>query len=157
MSSPDHSPWTPPPRIRPIAIALVMHAGRMLVMEGRDRGRDRTFYRPLGGGIEFGERGEQALRREFRVELDVELGDVRYRGMIESLYELHGHPGHELVLVYEADVTDRALYEREACEIAEGDAVVRVVWIPIADIVSGAAWLVPEALVTLIQNTVTQP
>jgi hypothetical protein len=27
---------------------------------------------------------------------------VRYAGALENLYDLEGHPGHEIVLVYEA-------------------------------------------------------
>ena len=41
--------------IRPIAICVLRRHDEILVIEGRDESRDLTFYRPLGGGIEFGE------------------------------------------------------------------------------------------------------
>lgn len=53
------------PRIRPIAICLLRHEGKILVFEGWDRAERRAFYRPLGGGIEFGETGQHAVQRFF--------------------------------------------------------------------------------------------
>jgi ADP-ribose pyrophosphatase YjhB (NUDIX family) len=143
--------WTPPRRIRPIAIALVKHAGRLLVMEGRDALPARTYYRPLGGGIELGERGEAALRRELREEINAELGAVAYAGTIENIYELEGNLGHEIVLVYTAELADRALYSIETFAMAEGTG--RAIWIDVADVTSGAAWLVPDGLLTLLSPT----
>lgn len=44
-----------PQTIRPLAICVFRHAGRILVAEGTDEVKGETFYRPLGGAIEFGE------------------------------------------------------------------------------------------------------
>jgi 8-oxo-dGTP pyrophosphatase MutT (NUDIX family) len=44
------------------------------------------YYRPLGGGIDFSETGEEAARRELREELGVELGSVRFLGFLENLF-----------------------------------------------------------------------
>jgi ADP-ribose pyrophosphatase YjhB (NUDIX family) len=142
------APWTPPQRIRPLAIALIRSGDRLLVMEGRDESLARTFYRPLGGGIEHGERGEEAVRRELREEIGAELANVAYITTIENLYELEGRRGHEIVLVYSADLADRTLYEKETFVIEE--AAGRAIWISVADARSGAAWLVPEDLVGLL-------
>jgi ADP-ribose pyrophosphatase YjhB (NUDIX family) len=117
-------------------------------MEGRNESLARTFYRPLGGGIELGERGEEAVRRELREEIGAELANVAYIATIENLYELDGQRGHEIVLVYSADLADRALYEKETFVIEE--AACRAIWISVADVRSGAAWLVPEELVGLL-------
>jgi len=43
-------------QIRPIAICAFLRNNRILVAEGFDPVKDETFYRPLGGGIEFGNR-----------------------------------------------------------------------------------------------------
>ena len=42
-------------RIRPLAICVFLNNNRILVAEGYDPIKQQTFYRPLGGGIEFGE------------------------------------------------------------------------------------------------------
>jgi hypothetical protein len=44
-----------PRGIRPPAISVFRHNGRILAAESYDPIRQQTFYRPLGGGIEFGE------------------------------------------------------------------------------------------------------
>jgi len=41
--------------IRSIAICVFRHKNHILVAEGYDPVKDEYFYRPLGGGIEFGE------------------------------------------------------------------------------------------------------
>ncbi|MCA9941424.1 MAG: NUDIX domain-containing protein, partial [Anaerolineales bacterium] len=58
--------------IRPLVICLFRHKNHILVMEGYDPVKQQTFYRPLGGGIEFGEHSAIALRRELREELGAE-------------------------------------------------------------------------------------
>ena len=112
MAPPDLVRWTPPQRIRPIAVALLGPEGQLLAMEARDDVGARSFYRPLGGGIEFGERGEDALRRELREEISANLGRVTYVATIENLYEINGARGHEIVLVYDADCRSRDDYLR---------------------------------------------
>jgi ADP-ribose pyrophosphatase YjhB (NUDIX family) len=72
--------------------------------------KQETFYRPLGGGIEFGETAEEALRRELREELDVELGTARLIGVLENLFRFRGVPGHEIVFVFDAVVADPGFY-----------------------------------------------
>lgn len=50
-------------QIRTIVLGIFRHEGRLLVFEGHDPIRGVTFYRPLGGGVEFGEYGHDALVR----------------------------------------------------------------------------------------------
>jgi 8-oxo-dGTP pyrophosphatase MutT (NUDIX family) len=98
--------------IRPIAICVCRHGDRILVAEAHDTVKGRMFYRPLGGTIEFGERGEDAVRREFREELGADLLEVRYLGMLENIFTYEGLPGHEIVLVYDGLLCDPALYDK---------------------------------------------
>jgi 8-oxo-dGTP pyrophosphatase MutT (NUDIX family) len=145
------APSGPPARIRPIAICIVRRDDRLLVFEAHDRAKTQTFYRPLGGGIEFGEYGEQAVRRELREELGVELLDVRYLGVLENIFTFEERPGHEIVLIYEADLADERLYAaEELIAYEESGTPFRVVWAPLAHFRAGAAPLYPDGLLGLL-------
>jgi 8-oxo-dGTP pyrophosphatase MutT (NUDIX family) len=101
------------PRIRPLAICLFSHHGRILVAEGYDPLKQQRFYRPLGGGIEFGEPAVDTLHRELREELGVAIQDLRYIGTLENIFTFNGEKGHEIVLVYDGAFVDASLYELE--------------------------------------------
>ena len=47
--------------IRPIAVCVVRNNDNILVFEGYDPVKKETFYRPLGGAIEFGEHSKSAV------------------------------------------------------------------------------------------------
>ena len=96
--------------IRPLVICLFRHKNHILVMEGYDPVKQQTFYRPLGGGIEFGEHSAIALRRELREELGAEITTPRYLGTLENIYTYANRPGHEIVLVYDAAFVDPSFY-----------------------------------------------
>ena len=51
--------------IRPVVLGLAVRNNKLLVSEGFDTVKNETFYRCLGGGIEFLEKSEDALKREF--------------------------------------------------------------------------------------------
>ena len=50
--------------IRPIVLGVVRKGNKLLVSKGYDKSKNQEFYRCLGGGIEFLERSEDALKRE---------------------------------------------------------------------------------------------
>ncbi len=59
--------------IRNIAICLISNDDKIFVSEGRDEVKNETLYRPLGGGIEFGELAEETAIREFKEEINAEI------------------------------------------------------------------------------------
>ena len=61
-------------KIRVIALGILQRAdGKILLDKGYDSKKDECFYRPLGGGIEFGEKGDEALIREFKEEVNKDI------------------------------------------------------------------------------------
>lgn len=141
------------PEIRPIAIAIIRHAGKILVFRGWDDCDQNFFYRPLGGGIEFGETGEHAVTRELAEEIGGQLSAVRYLFTLESIFSCNGKKGHEIVLVFEASLADPELFTQ--AEITGREATgepIHVVWKSLADFVTGGDILVPEGLLPRVKE-----
>jgi ADP-ribose pyrophosphatase YjhB (NUDIX family) len=114
--------------IRPIALAVPRRGDDLLVFEYHDSTKDQTFYRPLGGGIDFGETAESAVLREMREELAAELLDVRLLGVLENIFHAFGGPGHEIAFVFDCRLADRSLYEGEVVGEILDDAGTKVLW-----------------------------
>ena len=70
--------------VRPVALCVIRRDGNLLVFEGYDTAKKDHFYRPLGGTIEFGESSADAAAREMAEELNTEVRNVRWLGVIEE-------------------------------------------------------------------------
>jgi len=141
------------PGIRVITLAIIRREDSLLVFEGIDHARRRKFYRPLGGGVEFGERGSEALAREIREELGAEIATVRYLGALENLFSLDGRRGHEIVLLFEATFADGGLYDMDEMEAMEDDGSRhRVMWVALEECRAGRIRLVPEDLLAFLES-----
>lgn len=150
MTSDRVSPAVPTGRLRPIALAVVRRRDEILVFEGYDPTKAQNFFRPLGGGINFGERGIEALRRELTEELGIEVDEARYLGTLENIFVYDGKPGHEICLIYAVTFQDSSLYRREELQGREGDAEPFVAkWKAVADFRSGDR-LYPDGLIDLL-------
>ncbi|RJP49354.1 MAG: NUDIX domain-containing protein [Anaerolineaceae bacterium] len=101
-------------QIRPLAICIFRDGDRILVGEGYDPVKRETFYRPLGGGIEFGERAEEALRREVREEIGAEIESPVYLFTLENIFTFNGEEGHEIVMIFDARFLDEDLYTQDS-------------------------------------------
>lgn len=140
-------------RIRPLALCLFRHEGRILVGHAYDTVKQDHYCRPLGGGIEFGERGAEAIVREIREELGAEIEDVRRLGTLENLFTCEGEAGHEIVLIYDAMFADRSPYDQAVLHGHEQDAAVAAFtaeWKSLDELAAGSAQLVPEGLMAFL-------
>lgn len=113
------------PRIRVLALALIVHPKRdaILVSSGRDPATGASFERLLGGGVDFGERAADAVRRELREELGLDVVVEGRAGVIENLFSFAGRPGHEIAFVLRASFSDPGVYAREHLAGIEADPV----------------------------------
>ncbi|MBI3267485.1 MAG: NUDIX domain-containing protein [Planctomycetes bacterium] len=142
----------PKPRVRPLAICVFRDGDRILAAEGYDREKRETFYRPLGGRIEFGERGAECVAREIREEIGAEVRELSYLGTIENLYDFEGEAGHEIVLVYDAAFQDRSFYSRERIRGVDGHVRIRGVWLALSQVRRLGVALYPQGLLELLEG-----
>lgn len=126
--------------IRPIAICVFRHNGHILAAEHHDPEKQQTFYRPLGGAIEFGEYSAATIAREMVEELDTAVVDLRYLGTLENVFNYNGQVGHEIVMVYDGAFADRSLYVRAVIHGVEDNGhSFRAVWVSLAAVQDPAA------------------
>jgi 8-oxo-dGTP pyrophosphatase MutT (NUDIX family) len=143
--------------VRPIALAVIQRQwdGALLVFEGYDPHTEETFYRPLGGTIEFGEPGIQAVQRELYEETGLQLREVCYLATIENIFTYQGETGHEIVLLYRAHLSDGVahVYEQEAIPVVE-DSGQRYTarWMPLNRFGPGGPPLYPTGLLELLRG-----
>lgn len=116
-------------QIRPLAVAVVRHKNKILAMEGYDSVKQETFYRLIGGGIEFCEKAEDTVVREFREELGLDIKVTRFLGTSENIFTYEGKPGHEIVLFFEAEFVAREMHDKEIRTIEKELSENRIVWI----------------------------
>lgn len=144
--------------IRVIAIGIFLQQGRILVFEGREPRSGQVFCRPLGGGVEFGERGREALARELREELSAEIADASYLGTIENLFDYDGQPHHEVVLVYRARFADPRMYDALSRICYEHDGTPFLcLWKPLDEFRTGGPPLYPAGLLEFLDAKAAQP
>jgi ADP-ribose pyrophosphatase YjhB (NUDIX family) len=142
--------------IRPVAVGLLEHEGRLLVTHGVESTTGAAFYRPPGGAVDFGERAGDALRREFLEELDAALSEPRLLGVLENLFEFEGKMRHEVVFVLEAYFLNPKLYgQAEFVPREPGRAAAR--WKPIEELLTGAVPLYPQGLARLLTTRPRRP
>lgn len=133
------------PSIRPIVLGLAKRGNEILVEEGYDGIKDETLYRALGGGIEFGEESAEALVRKFKEELGLDISVKDRVCTIENIFTYEEKKGHEIVMVYEIQLSSEA-YEKDTLARAEENIVGRVLWMDKNEFLLGKKRLYPEEI-----------
>lgn len=143
------------PPIRVIALAVIRDADRLFLSRGWDPAARRHFWRPLGGGVEFGERSAEALKREFREEIDQSIEILSPAVLFENLFTFNGSPGHEIILMHEARFVDDAMLTVEPFSFAEpgpSGSEHLVQWMSLDQLRAGSEPLFPEGLLNYIER-----
>lgn len=142
-----------PQFIRPLVICIFKHNTKILVCEGTDSVKNEIFYRPVGGMIEFGEKTEDALKREIMEETGEEIKNIVYLGTLENIFTYEGKPGHEIIIVYDAEFVNRGVYEKDVVNITESaDVWCNAYWKEVKEFSNGNLILYPEGLFELISR-----
>jgi ADP-ribose pyrophosphatase YjhB (NUDIX family) len=138
--------------IRPIAAAVIRDGARILVWDDYNPATGEVVAVPLAGGIEFGETGEAAIRRELAEEIGATPSRARFLGLLEDIFNWAGQKRHELYLVYEVELADRTIYEADEIQVVEPDGTTYPArWRSLSEF-RGRARLVPDGLLELIEQ-----
>ncbi len=138
--------------IRPIVICLCSFENRILVIDWFDKVKREKFYRPPGGGIEFGEFGKDALIREFQEEFHLELVNIKFLFTLENIFVCDGQKGHEIVLVYDAQLRDAAHYGTILSGKEDNGETFQAYWRSLDEIRQDNRPLYPDGLAEKLKN-----
>lgn len=93
-----------PERPRVIAVGMLIRDGWILAEEYPGHDGSEPFLRVPGGGVEFAETADDAIRREFTEELAAHLDHAELVGITENIFTRGTPPhlkrGHEIVYAY---------------------------------------------------------
>ncbi len=93
-----------PAKIKVKAMCVIVRNGNeILAGLGRDEVKGEDFGRIIGGGVEFGETAEAAVRREFQEELGTDLENLEFIKVIENTFTFNGQPGHEIIFMFKGE------------------------------------------------------
>jgi ADP-ribose pyrophosphatase YjhB (NUDIX family) len=144
-------------RLRVIAIAAVVHRDHVLLAEGFDSVKQETFYRALGGEVEFGETASNAVIREFQEETSLTLDRIEPLGVIENLFMLEGQPGHEVVFEFVARLPEGSPADDLATiEADEGGFKFLAKWLPLAEVLGRTYRVYPDGITDRIADWVNR-
>ncbi len=139
-------------KIRTIVICLIQRRREILVFEGYDAVKDEVFYRPLGGGIEFGETAAEAAQREMQEEIGVEIDNLSYLATFENIFTSNGKPSHEIVFLLSASFKDKSLYAQDTYIGDDNGSPFTAQWVDVDDFVTGKKIIYPEGLIDYVNK-----
>jgi ADP-ribose pyrophosphatase YjhB (NUDIX family) len=145
-----------PNATRPCAFVLLRADDRFLVSEMTDRDDGRVYYRPPGGGIEFGERAAAAAMRELREEFHLDIDEPRLLGIVENIFDQHNGLHHEICFVFVAE-TNGAVLDRldgmDVLDLVDGERETARVF-RVEALLQDARPLYPDGLAELLADEI---
>jgi ADP-ribose pyrophosphatase YjhB (NUDIX family) len=131
------------PTIKVKALCIIIRNGKeILAAKGKDSIKNESFGRLIGGGVEFGETSEVAVRREFQEELNAEIEHLELIDVVENIFTYNGEQGHQIMFVYTGDFVDKDLYTQDSIKILDTGA--EAIWYSLSDIKAGKAKIYPD-------------
>ena len=139
--------WRPSPSIVVKSLGLHWRSQSLLAVEVLNDAGDIKGVRPLGGTVEFGETWREALLREFKEELEIEVTLSGKPLIMENIYSHEGVDGHEIVFISEVlfpagvyESMDKVIFAEASGQICTAR------WFSLADLDNGGVELYPTGL-----------
>ena len=138
-------------RIRVVALAVIRRPGDGAVLAIRYRREGRIYYRPPGGGVEFGEFAADAVQREMVEELGQRVRVERLLGVVENIYDDDGVQHHQIMFNWLVHFEDESLYGKPDFHIHEDNGEEFCAhWVRVDALAREGIPFYPEALADLI-------
>ncbi|WP_439874271.1 NUDIX hydrolase [Bacillus mycoides] len=136
------------------SFGIVIHHDRLLLQEYNIA--NETYYRPLGGSIELGEKSNETVIREFTEELHTKVEIIDYLGCLENIFYLGEEIGHEIIQLYSLRLLDTTLYEMEMemeiLNIKDEQTMSYAKWVPITAFIQKEKVLYPDGILKYIKK-----
>lgn len=130
--------------IRPVVLGIAKKNNKILVSEGYDKVKNQTFYRCLGGGIEFLETSQESLKREFKEELGIDIEVGEYCGIAENIFTFQGKDGHEIIFFYNIKIREDDY--KEKFPMIDDDGEGEAIWVDIDEFKNNKKILYPKEI-----------
>jgi len=124
------------------ALCIIEKEGELLLCKGYDSVKRETFFRFVGGTVNFGEKAEEALKREIKEELNSEIENLRFITTIQNIFTYEGKNGHEICFLYKGDLSNKDVYQKKIIPIPDAENF-PAEWVPISDVLKGKVRLYP--------------
>jgi ADP-ribose pyrophosphatase YjhB (NUDIX family) len=126
------------------AMCLFEKNGKILVNSGFDQLKNERFFRLIGGRVNFGEKTEDALRREIKEELDSEIENLQFLTVIENIFQYQGKKRHEICFIYKGNLVNKEIYKKERIHNVKNGERFDAEWVPVENILEGKMKLYPS-------------
>ena len=124
------------------ALCIIEQGRKLLLCKSYDNVKKEIFFRFVGGTVNFGEKSEEALRREIRGELNSEIENLKFITVIENIFTYEGRKKHEICFLYKGDLARKDLYYKNVIPILDHKGFPAEL-VPISDILEGKIILYP--------------
>ena len=139
--------------IRGKAIVIIRNADKFLFTVCHERERQETFYIPVGGGIEFGERSIDAAAREALEETGQEVTNLKLLGITENIFRYNAKEEHEILFTYLADFKDPAAYHQPLAAGLDCDGqMIDLTWATLTEVEERGVRVYPQDLLEMLRG-----
>lgn len=137
--------------IRVSVLGIAEYYGKILVEENNDKIKKKYFYRPLGGGMDFWEDSKEALKREFKEELNADIEVLDYVCTLENRFLFENVNRHEILIIYRIKLPDE-FYLKDEYFINENGIEFKAKWIDKNLFINKNLILMPKTLIKYLSN-----
>lgn len=133
--------------IRNTVKGLIRNEKEILVLE--ENTDNFTYYHLPGGGIEFLESSYDALAREIKEELKIDIISCKSLYTIDNIFKVNDMNCHEITQIFEIEVSKK-VYDMDGIMMTGDIIPCKIKWINIDEFKSGRKILYPSELAELL-------